>query len=317
MEMEKCSYLDDATLWKVGINSGLYKHILNFLHTTWGTTNQSFFPGPQPISIERRHFEILKQSSYVVCEKTDGVRHVCICTMFDDKKICVLVTRSQEMYMVPLNFLRSMFIGTILDGELVKTNDGSWIYMVYDCLMTEGNSCIKQNLMNRLQLAEKFVNGIMKLKKDPMSFKMKTFWPLHNFNEFQTQKFEYKTDGIILTPVDDPIRSGTHETMFKWKPRDSNTIDFLFQRRGPNIWGMYVQEKGKFFYESEVSNSEVLKGTVDGSIVECQYVHWENPRWWKPVGMRKDKTHPNNRRTFYNTMKNISENIQLVEFSKL
>ena len=310
----------DATLWKVRQGSPLFNHILTFLHTTWGTSNQNFFPGPQPCSIERKNFGTLKKNEYVVCEKTDGIRHVCVCTMFEQKKMCVLVTRSQDMYLAPMNILKPMFDGTILDGELVKTSDGAgWLYMVYDCLMTNGIPCAQRHLKERLALAEVFVDGIMKVKKDPFAFKMKTFWPLSEFSEFQKSTFPYATDGIVFTPVHEPVRSGTHETMFKWKPRDENTIDFLFRLTGIQTkkWSMYVQEKGKMIFESELAVGQELEGTVDGSIVECQYQHGEEPRWWKPLNIRRDKTHPNNRRTFYRTLVNIAENIQLDEFKKM
>ena len=53
----------------------------------------------------------------------------------------------------------------------------------------------------------------------------------------------------------------------------------------------------------------------DGAIVECMYITWEDgPLWWKPQKRRRDKTHPNNRRTFYNTITNIKEDIQMKEF---
>lgn len=321
MDFSKELYLGgDANLWKVNTGTQLFNHILTFLHTTWGT-NKSFFPGPQPCSIERKNFGTIKQGSYVVCEKTNGTRHVCVCTMFEGKKMCVLVTRNQDMYLVPINILRPMFEGTILDGELVKTNgpESQWLYMVYDCLMTEGVSCTQKSLLDRLKVAEVFVSGIMKMKKDPLLFKMKTFWALKDFEGFQKtlDTFPYSTDGIVLTPVNEPIRSGTHETMFKWKPKDSNTIDFLFQRRDSTKWGMYVQEKGRIYFESELENAKLLEGTGEGSIVECQYVHWETPRWWRPLNIRTDKTHPNNRRTFYRTIVNISEDIKLDEFKKM
>jgi len=49
--------------------------------------------------------------------------------------------------------------------------------------------------------------------------------------------------------------------------------------------------------------------------VECMYITWENgPFWWKPMKRRYDKIHPNNRRTFYNTITNIKEDIQMKEF---
>ena len=41
---------------------------------------------------------------------------------------------------------------------------------------------------------------------------------------------QQKIDGLVLHPVNEPIRLGTHETMFKWKPQEQNTVDFLMKR---------------------------------------------------------------------------------------
>ena len=319
-DLDKVSYID-TNVWKIKQGSGMYRHILDFLHTTWGTTNKNFFPGPQPISIERLHFPILKRAEYVVCEKTDGLRHVCVCMMVGDKKICALIDRSQSMYLMSLRVPTSMFQGSLFDGELVKDLEGKWNYMVYDCLMIDGIHVSHLDLIRRIENAERFAKGITRLAKDPIFVKMKTFWNLRtNFGEFAQQEFPYKTDGIVLTPVNEAVRCGTHETMFKWKPRDANTIDFQF-KKGYQKWNMYVAEKGQLIFESEVFENqmdpELLRDLKEDSIVECHYVHWEFPRWWRPLLIRKDKTHPNNRRTFYRTLKNISEDIQLIEFERL
>jgi hypothetical protein len=314
-ELEKVSYID-ANLWKIQKNTKMHQHLLNFLHTTWNSSNKSYFPGPQPVSIERRHFGNLKRNDYVVCEKTDGIRHALLAVMYEDKKMCVLIDRSQEMYLLPLNLPRAMFHGTVLDGELVKTESG-WHYMVYDCLIISNKLVGHLPLTKRIEEVAGPIGGIMKMAKDPLKVKLKTFWPLSKFSEFSEQKFPYETDGIVFTPVNEPVRIGTHETLFKWKPRDSNTIDFQMKWRNDR-WGMYVQEKGQHIFESELWPGQCEGFDIkEGSIVECQYIHWEEPRWWKPVNIRTDKTHPNNRRTFYRTLVNIAENIQLVEFSTL
>jgi hypothetical protein len=211
-----------------------------------------------------------------------------------------------------------MFQGSIFDGELVKDCESKWNLMLYDCLIIDNIHVSHLNIWSRIHNCERFASGVTRLAKDPVTVRAKKYWNCRDaFEEFLETQFPYETDGIILTPVNDPVRSGTHETMFKWKPRDTNTIDFLFKRRDGAVWNMYVQEKGQLVFESELYNAEILPGTVDGSIVECQYIHWELPRWWKPKMIRTDKKHPNNRRTFYRTLKNISEDIQLIEFSSL
>jgi len=132
-------------------------------------------------------------------------------------------------------------------------------------------------------------------------------------------------DGVVFTPVNEPVRIGTHETLFKWKPQEKNTVDFCMKKgesfggvdaKGKPVWKLYVQEKGKLFYESEFPLSTMNEPWFeDNAIVECMYITWENgPLWWKPLKRRYDKNYPNNRRTFYRTIVNIQENIQLKEF---
>jgi hypothetical protein len=85
---------------------------------------------------------------------------------------------------------------------------------------------------------------------------------------------------------------------------------------GPLAWRLYVQEKGKLYFESEIPLNRISDEPwfEDGGIVECKYMTWEEPMWWKPLKRRRDKTHPNNRRTFYRTIVNIKEDIKMKEF---
>ena len=167
------------------------------------------------------------------------------------------------------------------------------------------------------------------MKSDKYRLQCKTFHNMKNFAMFMDEylpKVSQKIDGLVFTPINEPIRIGTHETMFKWKPQEKNTVDFLMKREpsretpgfkaGRPSWRMYVQEKGKMFFESEIPFNRIDDEPwfEDGAIVECKYITWEEPMWWKPIKRRTDKTYPNNRRTFYRTIVNIKENIQMKEF---
>jgi hypothetical protein len=156
----------------------------------------------------------------------------------------------------------------------------------------------------------------MKLKKDPLVLRTKKFYQAQNIQEFKTtilDTLDHKSDGLIFTPVYTPITAGTHETMFKWKPGDSNTVDFKIKYTNGR-WCMYLQEKGYMYYESEIPKTKPIPQWLkDDMIVECKYMINDTPLWWKPLLPRTDKVHPNNRRTYYNTIKNIQENITLEE----
>jgi len=289
--------------WKVKKDTALEKHVLSFVHRVWGVeTSSGYFPGPQPVSIERKHFPILKRSEYLVCEKSDGVRHLLVAVMYGDKKMCIMMNRANNMYLVPINLPKIAYKGTVLDGELVQDT----LFLVYDAVCVAGSDVGNLNLIQRMQNANLVVKNILKIKTDKITIKCKTFYNIKNFDTFQKEflpTLTYKTDGLVFTPLYEPIRIGTHELMFKWKPRDQNTIDF--QIKGDRL---YLQEKGHLVYGGELRFRP--EWVTEDCIVECQYTS----DGWTPRNLRSDKTHPNNRRTFYRTLHNIKEDIQISEF---
>lgn len=304
--------------WRVKRTSDLHLYAISFLHTNWGTLTNGkippFFPGPQPISIERKHFNTLKTNEYIVCEKTDGVRNCLLLFNFNGKKVSLLVNRALDLIMCTTNFMSDVYSGTILDGELVDKS-----FWVYDAVVVKNVNCMNENFLDRYEKICKIFEKKMPALPNNLKVNYKTFYPLYDFKTFLEEHIPsvpYKIDGLIFTPVNEPVKIGTHETLFKWKPLEKNTIDFQlkFER---NIWRLYLQEKGKLFYESEIPLDKNESWFKDDMIVECEYHTWDEPMWWKPINVRNDKTHPNNRRTFFRTLVNIRENIEITEFLDL
>jgi hypothetical protein len=265
----------------------------SWLRAAFGVTGPNF-PGPQPVSIERKHFAALGQQPYVVCEKTDGVRHLLVSDA--DKKVA-LVNRAFEVTHVALNLPR----GTILDGDLVTCRDGRPLFVIHDAVLVRDENVTQMTLTARLDKARAVIRSIVRTPKSPFGLAVKNMVRLEDFGSFPTE-FPYETDGLVFTPVEEPVRTGTHETMFKWKPRDRITIDFLV--RGTDL---YIQERGQLIRECAWQSHQTFP---DDTIVECEY----GELGWTPVKVRTDKTYPNNRRTFLRTIVNLRENITREEF---
>jgi hypothetical protein len=312
-KMEGCTFLGSQA-WKLRPETPLYKIAHTVLLRSFGVEKHApIFPGPQPVSIERRHIPLLSQEPYVVCEKTDGVRHALMCLKFQDRKYCLVVNRNLEFVVVGMRVPSS---DVVLDGEMVQCHDGKWKFMVYDAASPD-LVAKKAGLTQRLEAAKGVVKKIMKVKGDPFQVGIKTFWPMEQFQEFQLMSFVYETDGMVLTPEKDPLRVGTHETMFKWKPLRQNTIDFQVKRRPhSNKWGLYIQEKGMLYLESEWDECDRIpeQFLIEDGIMECMYVP-DHKKWW-PIKQRTDKNYPNARRTFWRTMINLREDIQPEEFQQ-
>lgn len=263
--------------------------IKEFILKSWGSQSD-MFPGPQPVSIERKHIPLLKQNLYCVFEKTDGVRHLLVCVQFGQKKVCALVDR-----LFNIRHIRAAVpVNTLLDGELLNDT-----YHVYDAMVIQGENVMNESLNNRLEKAR----GILKGPSLGIKMSVKRMRFLCDFDDMVKETAgDPNVDGFIFTPVKEPVRTGTHETMFKWKPLEKITIDFLCKENGLYIW----DKRMGFLKVQNFTASE----HEDGKIIECRLEGGS----WQFLKIRGDKDHPNNRRTYLRTLVNIRECVDLKEF---
>ena len=274
-------------------------------------TKPHMFPAPQPISVERRHFGQLNSHPYVVSPKADGERFLLVA--IGDRS--VLINRAFEETDIKFRFKKNAFEGTILDVEKIGKR-----ILVFDAYQVNGEVIKDKGLDERLERATSLVKSVLKTSKDPLKIEMKPVFERNELEKALNTDFGYETDGLIFTPKDEPARVGTHETMFKWKPLEKNTVDFqVVPSIREMIYGydLYVQEHGKKICEVRVPQNLVephWRPIMDAGkdqclILECEYIQGD-PNFWRPIGIRRDKTMPNARRTFQRTLVNIEEDIQ-------
>jgi hypothetical protein len=229
-----------------------------------------------------------------VCEKTDGVRQFLI----SNTEGTFIVNRAFQVEPVKIRIPKD----TLLDGELVKLKNEKMAFVVHDAVLVKGENLMDLPLDQRLEKARGVTKGIIKTSTAPFDVRVKKMYKLFEEPIPDLTSFDYETDGIVMTPIREPIRMGTHETMFKWKPRERITIDFQLQ----NGFELFVQDRGELYKEAELRQRKDLP---DGTIVECGY----GDLGWFVEKVRTDKNYANNRRTYFRTIVNIRENIQLSE----
>ena len=237
-----------------------------------GRHNRSF-PGAQPVSFSASHFAELKQADYYVCEKTDGTRYLMWSTNDGGRNIVYLIDRKNDYYYMEKIYLPhhenkpGMFDKfhdqTILDGELVEDHipgqKSVRKFLVFDCLVLDGNVLMHRPLDKRLGYFKSFVLGPWKAwykymeKHDPDYLLMHPpdnlppdmpFRPFSFQIEDKSTEFSYGlekmfkeiipkvkqlhgNDGLIFTCRDTPYHPGTDPHILKWKPPEENTVDFL------------------------------------------------------------------------------------------
>lgn len=224
----------------------LVARYLEMWGTATGNAGEASFgsrnPAPQPVSLERSHLALLKERQYVVADKSDGVRMCLFLTRVSSgREHAVLVDRKLSVYQVPVAAVSRCFDGSLFDGELVWSSSGSHMFLVFDAVAWRGDvaSVAHEPLPRRLELVRRVFDlgadevigadaASVKAKEGKvvcggnahgLSFRPKSCFPLEMLPTLlrQLPTTPYRVDGLILTPVDDPVRCGRHPFMYKFK----------------------------------------------------------------------------------------------------
>ena len=207
-------------------------------------------PCPQPVSLERKNVSALLSGSYVVADKSDGVRYTLFIAQVEGKAHSLLIDRKLATYHVPVAAARGVYEGSVFDGELVWTTgpDGSraQTFLVFDVAAFRGSSAIaSRDLLARLEVlrgafdlgdrtvtspddaarlarAGKIVCGG---NRHGLSFRAKPCFRLADLDVLLRlmPSLPYPVDGLVFTPIDRPVGRGTDDALFKLKLK--HTVD--------------------------------------------------------------------------------------------
>jgi len=281
---------------------------------------RDYFPGPQPVTIMLKDLEMLKKEDYMVCEKSDGERHVMLLINIDNKPMCFLINRNNDLYFLTLSLKKEIFEGSIFDGEVIQTKKENWNYLIHDCYAYNGTSFMKTSHNLRYATILDFITKrYVPKEKDCFNIKTKIFYKygseVDKTWEHIVKTTENNIDGLIFTPINEIVKFGRDNLLFKWK--SLHTIDLLVKKIGKKI-NLYGTRKGaNYIFKSLTDNQESYKNIIslddinlkEGAIIEFNYDLKMDI--FKPYRIREDKNQPNGEITITNTLKNIEESITI------
>jgi len=273
------------------------------------------FPGPQPVSIDRTHFDCIRRQRYAVALKTDGVRACMFITDVDDVHMISLFDRTmKETYGVFIHNVPRVWyqVGTVLDGELVfDMSKRQWTFLAFDCFLLNGFPQYHKNLWDRLHALQSSMHAYAYTPSDTIVVALKQFTSLHlapvDGQEHQLQQSTtLPTDGYIFMPVDQGIVFGHHPEFFKLKT--CHSVDFVYKTGG----GVFVyNQQSKRLIKAGVLE-DPPDDLVPGAIVEAVLAQWHpqaTKRTWKLLHVRVDKSTSNTLFTLEKTLVNMQENL--------
>lgn len=289
------------------------------------------FPGANPTSLMSEDVSrlALNAHDYVVAPKTDGVRYwLSMCIIEGDNSMVWLCDRALNMILVRMELPKEVYFGTLLDAELVQRRDnGRWDLMVFDAIAVRGKHVGSENYTRRLELAADTLSNVSVC--DAFDIQMKpVFGAEHIRTVFDSlDSHSHPIDGIIITPISEPIRRGLHPSMFKAKPAHMHTADL----EAVVDWEETQRIANDSIVAVVLSATDPARGVVECDraiiattvigyatthevaqkqherkiIVECAYAD----RRWVPFTRRHDKSAPNSFFVVQRTARNVSEAI--------
>ena len=201
-----------------------------------------------PVTLDRRAFLEIKPnlSEYTVAPKNDGERTLIIYVEVPTKTIIILNSTELVILGDQEPEIKYGSVKYIIDSEVLSNGKIYAFDLIYD-----GTNLIestKTNYLDRFAMLSNIEKDMAKILEILNNDKKYTF-SLNNVRKFSdiSQKEFYNLaeakseikniDGLILTHFTDPRK------VYKWKPLEHNTIDFLIIAADPLLIGKYGYEK--------------------------------------------------------------------------
>jgi hypothetical protein len=233
------SYIADDRLSKMSVDLIMFAYRVDRVdrvdRVVGNQPNPSLpFPGPNPISMDLEHLDMVRYNDYVCSPKVDGVRYQLVIV---DGQV-TLVDRTLKVLKPSFASLPETWFlassdqpafSTVLDAEMVKDR-----LMIFDVVMLAGYRTMdtKLDYRARMQLLEPCSSGmILEFGARSIAVVTKPIFEKHMSRALLDATFPTTSpfwsgvplDGLVFTPVAEPVRTFTHWHMFKVKSH--HTID--------------------------------------------------------------------------------------------
>lgn len=222
---------------------------MNKIQKILDTNNNSIIKfGNRPKNLTKELLPVIKDN-YSASIKADGLR----CFLFYDSKNINSIVNPFTISKIDKTKLKDIYL---LDCEFIEELNE---YYVFDILICKGKDVRNLNLKDRIDLIDKslltdniLLKDIYNLENNENIFKIS--------EKIYKKKYKYEIDGIVYTPL---YESYLNNFIYKWKPLEQQTIDFLIREVNSNkdkkTYGLFVSSNNKFIKEKLLRDNNFTK----------------------------------------------------------
>lgn len=192
--------------------------------------------GNNVITLERYNLQKIRTENYCVTEKTDGERAV----IYGNNRNIYMIDSVNNMYKFSLKSTK-ISGDFLLDGEYLEFPDKkneNYIhryFLIFDIMINKSSDITHMKFEKRQEIISEILESIKFSEKEKIKVFQKKFEYFNSKNFTEKNKYvlslkrDYDIDGLIYTSV----LGDYFEKIYKWKPPEQNTIDFLIKLADP------------------------------------------------------------------------------------
>jgi hypothetical protein len=162
---------------------------------------------------EERSMSILSRNPHLMCARSNGNPYILYLTKYNFVDICIFIDKKvQQGYFLPRMIISHLMIGidpsvhddTILHGEMIKKNDGSWVFAINDMTVFKGKLLTEENLVRRLNMLYTLLkNEYIEDEMTPFKIVVKKYFTYEQAAELEQHMntLPYTCRGIYFKPL--------------------------------------------------------------------------------------------------------------------
>ena len=222
----------------------------------------------------------INNNPHLLCAKSNGNPYFLHMLKYNFINYCVFIDKKiQQGYYYPrmiicnFHFADSLFDDTVMEGEMVKTNSGRWLFLINDLLVIKGNYLNESNIIKRMNiLYETLEKDFIYDNMDICKFAVKKYFKYDQLGDLMNNhipKLPYTCRGLYFKPLflrfreilvnfDDSVVKKVDRKKYK------NTGNFLLKEDTPEIIvkqekQVIIDNKVKTFNARKTSNPDIYE----------------------------------------------------------
>jgi hypothetical protein len=163
---------------------------------------------------QERSLPNLNRNPHMICLRSNGNPYFLHLVKYNFTQYCIFVDKKiQQGYCYPrmilgrFSFADSLFEngGTLLEGEMIRTAEGRWYFVILDMLVMAGKHLVDVNLPKRINLIHSMLRD--KHTPDPYSdvceFRVKKYFTYGDYSNIEKHiaSLPYTTRGLVFRPL--------------------------------------------------------------------------------------------------------------------